>query len=194
MNSSPKKPRAKRTATPPVAPKTVLVTRFVRQDMSAYNGFVWPESGPVECPDWQPVKQCGNGLHGWLHGKGTGDSWDRKDGDRMLVVEILESDVIELDGKVKFPRGTVVHCGDPQSVSAYMAKKGHTEGLVEGTATAGEGGTATAGEGGQILLRWWQESTQRWRTTIAYVGENDIKANTPYKVDAEGNLVEVVKS
>lgn len=29
------------------------------------NGFRWPKRGKVECPDWDPKPQCGNGLHAW---------------------------------------------------------------------------------------------------------------------------------
>lgn len=39
--------------------------------LTAYGGFVWPASGPVECPDWEPKKECGNGLHGFLRGAGA---------------------------------------------------------------------------------------------------------------------------
>lgn len=57
-----KKPAAKKQA----KPETVLVLRTCNSDMTGYGGFKWPESGPVEAPDWNPVKSCGQGLHGWL--------------------------------------------------------------------------------------------------------------------------------
>ncbi len=28
-----------------------VMVRTVNADMTSYGGFVWPESGPVECPD-----------------------------------------------------------------------------------------------------------------------------------------------
>jgi len=59
---------------------TELVTRYVRADMTAYNGFTWPKSGPVSCPDWDPAPKCGKGLHGWLHGRGDARAWDHCDG------------------------------------------------------------------------------------------------------------------
>ena len=60
-----------------------------------------------------------------------------------------------------------------------------------GTATAGDKGTATAGYYGTLCIKHWDGS--RYRLNVAYVGEDGIKANTPYKLDNEGNFVEVKK-
>lgn len=63
----------------PKTPKSVLVLRACNNDMSSQKGFVWPTSGSVEAPDWDKVPLCGNGLHGWLHGHGNGNTsqyWD----------------------------------------------------------------------------------------------------------------------
>jgi hypothetical protein len=56
-----------------------------------------------------------------------------------------------------------------------------------GTATAGYGGTATAGYGGTVVIKFWD--VKRYRLAIGYVGE-DIKANTKYRADAKGRLIE----
>ena len=49
----------------------ILVLRKVASDMTSYKGsFTWPQSGPVEAPDWQPHDICGNGLHGLPWGEG----------------------------------------------------------------------------------------------------------------------------
>jgi len=128
-----------------VSRPTELVTRYVRADMTAHNGFTWPSSGPVSCPDWDPAPKCGNGLHGWLHGRGDAKAWDHCDGDLMLVVEVDAASIVDLNGKVKFPAGAVVYCGDAAGMSAVMAAAGYTSGLINGTAIAGYGGTATAG-------------------------------------------------
>ena len=29
-----------------------IVLRVCRSDMTSYNGFIWPETGYVEAPDW----------------------------------------------------------------------------------------------------------------------------------------------
>ncbi|HET9893164.1 MAG TPA: hypothetical protein VFQ42_21990 [Mycobacterium sp.] len=143
------------------AGELVLVMRCVHADMKSSRGFRWPESGPVEAPapgacgdksEWKPTRECGHGLHGWLWGAGdltgTCDYWDSQD-TKWLLVEVAKSDVVDLDGKVKFPRGTVVFCGD-RSEAAKLIVDHAPAGtpVIFGTATAGYGGTATAGDGG----------------------------------------------
>ena len=196
-------------------PRTELVTRYVRADMTTHGGFKWPTSGHVTCPDWDPAPKCGGGLHGWLHGKGDARAWDRRDGDLMLVVEVDAAAIVDLDGKVKFPSGVVVYCGDAVGMSAFMGAAGYDVGLIHGTATAGYSGTATAGdygtatagyygtatagyygtatagESGIIAICWYDHGASRYRFAVGYVGENGIKANTSYKCDDAGNLIEV---
>jgi hypothetical protein len=58
-----------------------------------------------------------------------------------------------------------------------------------GTATAGHRGTATAGDFGTIVVRWY--GGMRSRLSVAYVGENGIKANTPYRLNDAHEFVEV---
>jgi hypothetical protein len=48
---------------------------------------------------------------------------------------------------------------------------------------------AKAGEGGCIALRWTKD--KKPRLSVAYVGENGIKADTYYKLDSAGEFVEV---
>jgi hypothetical protein len=161
-----KVPRAKKPA-PAAEPKTALVLRTCGADMTSYGGFLWPESGPVECPDWKPTKQCGNGLHGFLWGEGKGGLASWGEGARWLVVEVIESDVIDLDGKVKFPRGVVVHCGDRFSAggTATAGDRGTATAGYRGTATAGYGGTATAGDGGTATAGYGGTATAGYRGT-----------------------------
>lgn len=90
----------------------VLVLRTCRADMTSYRGFKWPESGPVEAPDWQPDEECGNGLHGWLWGVGDYSLKHDDPNAKWLVVEVNASEIIDLEGKVKFPSGNVLYCGD----------------------------------------------------------------------------------
>ena len=93
-------------------PATVLVLRTCAADLASHNGFKWPASGAVEAPDWQPTKECGNGLHGWLWGAGDWSLKNKAADAKWLVVEVTQADVIDLGGKVKFPRGVVVSCND----------------------------------------------------------------------------------
>ena len=48
--------------------------------------------------------------------------------------------------------------------------------------------TAKAGELGCIALARWVESEKRFRMSVAYVGENGIKADTFYRLDDAGNF------
>lgn len=93
-----------------VKAEKVLVLKAVRADMTApsdrANGFKYPESGPVEASDWKPTKECGNGLHGLLWGQGD---WSLVHGAvdaRYLVIEVDAADIVDLQNKVKFPRGS----------------------------------------------------------------------------------------
>ena len=182
----------------------------------SYGGFQWPESGPVEAPDWNDRAECGGGLHGLLWGCGNAELLrDPRDTDtRWRVVKVLAADVVDLCGKVKFPRGEVVYFGDRDGALALLDKKGAAEKPVVfaartagdwgtaaagyggaatagygGTATAGYRGTATAGERGTLLIKWWDGDRYRYRIATGYVGEDGIEPNVAYKCDTTGRLV-----
>ena len=93
----------------------VLILRRCNADMSSYNGFVWPASGPVEFSDFNASKSCGGGGHGWAWGMGLGEGKDYDIiTDKWLVVAALPDDVVgEIDDgvKCKIRRGEVVFCG-----------------------------------------------------------------------------------
>ena len=59
----------------------------------------------------------------------------------------------------------------------------------QGTATAGALGTATAGERGTLEIKWYDYSGDRYRTEIAYTGEDGIEANVAYKLDENHKFV-----
>jgi len=141
----------------------VLVVRTCCADMTAYGGFRWPESGPVMCPDWDPQPDCGGGLHGLAWGVGEGSLLDWSDDARWLLVEAPAEGLVDLRGKIKFPAGRVVACGDRAAVLAELERRApHVLGLpvvgatrtagYRGIATAGYRGTATAGDGGTATV------------------------------------------
>jgi hypothetical protein len=168
-----KKPAAKRVkAKSNASAATVLVLRTCEADMTAHGGFKWPESGRVSAPDFDPHPSCGAGLHGLKWGEGDGDLLCWAEGAKWLVVEVAEMDIVELNGKIKFPSGKVVYCGNREGATQLIAarRNGVIVGLTAqtnaeqstvavgyrgtatagnyGTATAGNYGTATAGKGG----------------------------------------------
>jgi hypothetical protein len=197
----------------------LYVLRVVKPDMtsrapsgySKQKPFKYPESGPVECPDWQDDDNCGHGLHGWLWGAGdlrSCDYWDTE-GAKWLVIEVDPSDLRhgsgDLVGKCKFRRGEVVFCGSRDEAVKFITEqapagtpilfgtatagdRGTATAGDRGTATAGHDGTATAGHDGSILLRFWTGSRYRW--IHGEIGENGLKPNTPYTLDSSGAFVE----
>ena len=130
--------------------------------------------------------------------------------------------VVDTNGKIKFPYCEVVHVGDQRSATQFLTDVGITGAIVGafltagysgtatagysgtatagdwgtatagdwGTATAGYRGTATAGDWGTVQVKWWDG--ERYRIATGYVGEDGIKANTPYRV-VDGKLVEAGK-
>lgn len=52
-----------------------------------------------------------------------------------------------------------------------------------GTAAVGPEGVAKAGNYGEIHIQWWDNEAHRYRTKIAYVGEDGIKPNTAYHLN-----------
>jgi hypothetical protein len=245
----------------------LYVLRVVKPDMtsrgpSGYSPkqrFKYPESGLVECPDWQDDDNCGHGLHGWLWGAGelrSCDYWN-DEGAKWLVVEVATADLRhgsgDLVGKCKFRRGNVVFCGARDEAVKLITERapagtpilfgtatagdrgtatagdrgtatagdrgtatagyagtatagdrgtatagdrgtatagyaGTATAGYAGTATAGDRGTATAGDRGVITLLHW--TSGRYKRVIGEIGENGLKPNTPYILDAAGKIVE----
>ena len=201
-----KKPAAKKAVVASPKPKTVLVLRTCDKDLKSHGGFQWPASGPVECPDWSPVASCGNGLHGLLWGEGDGSLLDWSPEAKWLVVEVIESDIVAIGRKVKFPRGVVVFCGDRLGATDFIVSRltksasvvgacirsgdgGTSTSGYRGTSTSGDGGTSTSGYGGTLVLTFWDG--KRKRLVVAYVGENGIEPNKKYTINDKREVVEV---
>jgi hypothetical protein len=114
--------------TAPDAPRAVTyVLRTCKADLTSHSGFQWPASGPVACPDWSPVADCGNGLHGLLMGAGAADYLSSDSDAKWLVAEVFADEVVDIDRKVKFPRTTqngVVFCGDRDGAIADILARG----------------------------------------------------------------------
>ena len=126
-----------------------LVLRTCDSSLKSHGGFRWPESGPVSAPDFLNNDRCGNGLHGFLWGEGDGSLANWSDGAKWLAVEVDSALIVNLSGKVKFPSGVVVFCGDRLGATEFVREfSPGVRSIVGGTATAGDRGTATAGDRG----------------------------------------------
>jgi len=133
---------------------TVLILRTCDSDLRSWGGFQWPEHGYIEAPDWDPEPCCGKGLHGLLWGEGRGGLLDWGKKAKWLVVEALASDVVDLDGKVKFKAGEVIYAGSFKGALAVLdsrpeARKAAVVGAqrltgTHGTAITGYRGLAVA--------------------------------------------------
>ena len=99
-----------------------LILRTCFSDMRSTNNLIWPQSGYVMAPDWYPSVECGRGLHGLLWGEGDGHLLINTRNSKWLVAEVNLEDVIDLNGKVKFPEAWVVHCGNQESATQYLYK------------------------------------------------------------------------
>ena len=127
----------------------VLVLRTCNADMTSRNGFKWPKRGPVSCNDWDPAPRCGNGLHGLAWGIGNAELMDWSRDAVWLVVGVKSSEMVDVGGKVKFPRGYVMYRGNRADAVLKIQKTSPDPKLCAGsTATAGDAGTATAGDAG----------------------------------------------
>ena len=148
-----------------------LVLRVCGPNGESHCNFVWPLTvgAVVSAPDWSPREECGNGLHGWLHGAGDigcTDRWSLK-GAKWLVVSTETAGIVMLGGKCKYRECIVEFVGERADAAAYIrecceyARNSAVIGAVAsvgndassvvgalGTATAGDYGTATAGNGG----------------------------------------------
>ena len=197
-----------------------LIIRTVNADMTSHGGFLWPKSGPVECPDWMPTAKCGNGLHGLIWGVGNWALLSNAPDAIWIVAEIDEW--IDIDGKVKFPRCDVIYCGDmtealvrvlcnsssPVSdrASGYSStaassgnySKAASSGNYSKAASSGDNTIAMAAGLNCIVKSGengcfstvWFDGTRN-RIAVGYVGENGIKPNTPYRLNSSGEFVDV---
>ena len=59
------------------------------------------------------------------------------------------------------------------------------------TLTGGYRSTLTGGDYSELRIRYWDDEAARYRTAIAYVGENGIKARVAYRLDDNHQFVEV---
>ena len=184
--------------------KKHLVLKCLAPGFTAYGGFQWPSEvgAEVVAPDWQPTEECGKGLHGWLNGEGdssVADHFHTSDA-KWLVLEVPS--FVELSGKVKFKSAKILHVGSRGECARYIWERtkaprilgleligGDHSTLTGGyrsTLTGGYRSTLTGGDDSELRIRYYDS---RWRTAIAYVGENGIEAGVAYKLNDNHEFV-----
>ncbi len=87
--------------------------------------------------------------------------------------------------------------GDDATVTGgdYATVTGGYRAMVTGgyraMVTGGDDATVTGGYRATILISYWDHEKHRKRVVVGYVGEDGIKANTPYRLDSDHNFVAV---
>ena len=103
----------------------------------------------TEAPDWDPENgaepgdKCGCGLHGLLDGVGDWSLLSSAHDALWWIVGVKRAECVDLDGKVKFPRGTVVYFGGANGALNTIAKEWKR--IAQGAGES-KGATATAGD------------------------------------------------
>jgi hypothetical protein len=119
-----------------------------------------------------------------------------------LVVEVEFSEIRMLGGKCKFQSGRVVFVGAKSEAAEYIVTNetyasdvaviGHIkQGGEMALVSVGALGTATAGDSGTICIKYWDLKNDRYRTVIGYIGEDGIKQDIAYKLDANHKFIKV---
>ncbi|SFP93163.1 hypothetical protein SAMN03159489_02220, partial [Pseudomonas sp. NFPP07] len=57
------------------------------------------------------------------------------------------------------------------------------------TLTGGDDSTLTGGAKSELRIRKWCSKTERYRTHIAYVGEDGIESDVAYRLDGNNKFV-----
>lgn len=101
-----------------------LILRNCFEDGTSHNGFQWDtEIGAVNiAPDFDPIPECGQGLHGWLGGEGNASTSSYNNSPLWLVLSVEK--YIDLGDKVKFETCTVVFKGTKAECAKYIYDNG----------------------------------------------------------------------
>ena len=179
----------------------ILVLKTIRADGKCYYSeasFVYPEvGGEVVAPKWKPTDECDEfGLYGLGYGVGGANYLNDYADALWLVIEVDPADYHEMDDKCKFRAGTVVYRGAKEGAirmlcDAYPDKPvvfAMKSGGLRSTLTGGHHSTLTGGDGSMLCWKVWDG--ERYRLHVRYVGEDGIKADTPYKW-VNGEIAEV---
>ncbi len=153
----------------------VLLVKCVNKDGTSYGGFQWPESGPVEAPDWDPEPKCGGGLHGWPWGIGIGAGKEPDYSGRWLVFAADPEDVVWVDDKAKCRKAEVVYCGPWWG--AYARILPGREAWIQHAASGAASATGWRGAASATGKRGAASATG-WRGAASATGESGAASAT----------------
>ena len=144
----------------PQASSTSLILRTCGAGFTAHDGFIWPSTvgATVRPVLWDPSPECGNGLHGFLYGEGSGGLADWSDTAEWIVFETPTADIVNLGDKVKCPVAVVAHVGQGATAFdrrldaiAFLVSRGQCGmGCIGRALTGGDGSTLTGGDGSTL--------------------------------------------
>ena len=139
----------------------VYVLRNCREDMTSHDGFVWPKSGYISCPDWSEEKKRKGGLHGFLWGVGDTSLLYPFNNCQWLIVEVDEDKIIDLRNNVKFSEGNVVFCTQSRdkAIEKMIEYGANPNTIMYGTSTSGNNGTSISGDHGISISSDYGNST-----------------------------------
>ena len=170
-------------------PGQALILRTCKADLTSYEGFQWPASGPVSAPDWNPEVSCGLGLHGFSSGEGDGSLINWSHDATWLVVAVDPATLVNLRGKVKYPAGEVLdlpkdrvtatgylreHCCGSRAIVGLIFIGGDNS-----TITGGYGSTIAGGDDSTIAGSYRSTITAGNDSTIT--GDNELTITSGYR-------------
>jgi hypothetical protein len=150
-----RKPAPKSAAPAAVVPEVVHVLKCVGPNGEAYGGFRWPLTvgATVEAPDFRKNAECGRGLHGWLDGQGDHAAAGARTTDPQsvwMVLDVVKAAIIDLGGKVKFPRCVVRFVGTRDAAAAEIARLGAVGAIIGAVVSVGANGGGAVGALGSL--------------------------------------------
>ena len=125
----------------------VLLLRTCEADGGSYGGFKWPLTvgAEVSCPDWNPVAECGNGLHGLINGQGDWSLVPITPGRKIIVFEAVGTVVKLSNGtKAKCAKAIVRWAGESKDWAQALGFIWATNNAKPEASATGDSGHASA--------------------------------------------------
>ena len=174
----------------------------------------------VASTKWDPKAVCGGGIHGLPMGVGGGGYLAWPDEECPLIIGLVLSPQGPVAGvendKAKTAVAKIIHVGSIASAAQFIFENGgaglpivglpaSTSGWKAPASTSGEKsmaivagtGRAQAGNDGCICMAWWDQTADRPRMAVGYIGETKdaakkkLRAGTWYEVNNRGKFVAI---